>query len=396
MTTHRSEPTDAGRAMADVRELLDLCTKGATVHDRQDLVERLAGARRALETAVPAGGAVRDAAAVVLRACDSLEVDLRALRAHLRDPGRAPRLQAELADARARREAFESRVQTWPAVLGEGFAALSSDLEFEVRRATRTVQAEADTMIVSGDPGRHGTELESRLRARLVSEAERILGRLHDDAGAVAARLSKQLGLGAQYVPTPPVLPAGRLVADLRPHTPPIGGGQPLATRLLRVLMPGYAGIMMTFVLFRLLGLQLPGWVIAVVAVLAALATGGAALLGDRRRQLERRRSEGRAMVRAFLDDFQLVLGKQVRDALRMLQSDLRTSTSAVVSKHLRQLSERLDAAGSAARGARRTADEVADVEADLGSIATLRERAGALLDPPAGGAPARRLVPVA
>ena len=134
MTTHRSEPTDAGRAMADVRELLDLCTKGATVHDRQDLVERLAGARRALETAVPAGGAVRDAAAVVLRACDSLEVDLRALRAHLRDPGRAPRLQAELADARARREAFESRVQTWPAVLGEGFAALSSDLEFEVRR----------------------------------------------------------------------------------------------------------------------------------------------------------------------------------------------------------------------------------------------------------------------
>jgi hypothetical protein len=160
--------------------------------------------------------------------------------------------------------------------------------------------------------------------------------------------------------------------------------------------MPGYAGIMMTFVLFRLLGLQLPGWVIAVAAVLAALATGGAALLGDRRRQLERRRSEGRAMVRAFLDDYQLVLGKQVRDALRVLQSDLRTSTSAVVSKHLRQLSERLDAAGSAARGARRTADEVADVEADLGSIATLRERAGALLDPPAGGAPARRLVPVA
>ena len=101
-------------------------------------------------------------------------------------------------------------------------------------------------------------------------------------------------------------------------------------------------------------------------------------------------------MVRAFLDDYQLVLGKQVRDALRVLQSDLRTSTSAVVSKHLRQLSERLDAAGSAARGARRTADEVADVEADLGSIATLRERAGALLDPPAGGAPARRLVPVA
>jgi hypothetical protein len=90
------------------------------------------------------------------------------------------------------------------------------------------------------------------------------------------------------------------------------------------------------------------------------------------------------------------VLSKQVRDALRVLQSDLRATTSAVVGKHLRHLSERLDAAGSAAKGARRAADEIAGIEADLGSIATLRDRAHALLAPPAGGAPARRLVPVA
>ncbi|MGR6963363.1 hypothetical protein ACU610_02735 [Geodermatophilus sp. URMC 61] len=396
MTTHRSGPTDAGRVTAELRELLDLCTRGATANDRQDLVERLAGARRVLETPDPAGHSVRDAAAVVLRACDSLEVDLRALRAHLQDPARVPRLQAELADARARRETFESRVQTWPAVLGEGFAALGSDLEFEVRRATRAVQAEADAALVSTDPGRHATELESWLRGRLVAEAERILGRLHEDTRAVAARLADQVGLAALDVPTSSVLPAGRLVADLRPHTPPVGGGQPLATRVLRVAMPGYAGIMMTFVLSRLGGLQLPGWVMAVAAVLGALVTGGAALLGDRRRQLERRRSEGRAMVRGFLDDYQLVLGKQVRDALRVLQSDLRTTTSAAVGTHLRQLSERLDAAASAAKGARRMADEVADVEAGLGSIATLRDRARALLDPSAEGAPARRLVPVA
>jgi hypothetical protein len=396
MTTHRSGPVDDGRAMADVRELLELCSKGAAAHDRQDLVDRLAGARRALETAVPAAGAVRDAAAVVLRACDSLQVDLRALRAHLRDPGLALRLQAELDHARARREAFESQVQAWQAVLGEGFAALSSDLEFEVRMSTRTVSAEADTTILSRDPGRHGAELESWLRGRLVAEAERILGRLRDDARAVATRVSGQLGLAARDLPAPPVPPAARLVGELRPHTPPVGGGQPLATRLLRVVMPAYGGIMMTFVLSRLAGLQLPGWVIAVAALVTALATGGAALLGDRRRQLERRRGEARAMVRALLDDHQLVLGKQVRDTLRVLQSDLRTTTSAAVSTHLRSLSDRLDAAGAAVKGARRAADEITRIETDLGSIATLRDRACALLDAPAGGAPARRLVPVA
>ena len=101
-------------------------------------------------------------------------------------------------------------------------------------------------------------------------------------------------------------------------------------------------------------------------------------------------------MVRALLDDYQLVLGKQVRDAVRALQGELRTTTSVAVAAHLRRLSERLDAAASAAKGARRTGDEVGDVEADLGSIATLRDRARALLDPPAEGVPARRLVPVA
>ncbi|MGY1624013.1 hypothetical protein ACI789_17590 [Geodermatophilus sp. SYSU D00965] len=396
MTAHRSEPIDARRATAEVRELLDRCSEGAAVHDRQDLVERLAGARWALESPVPTGGAVVDAAAAVLRSCDSLEVDLRARRAHLTDPGRARRLQAELADARTRREAFESRAQAWSAVLGEGFAALGSDLEFEVRMSTRALQAEADTTIVSSDPGRHGAELESWLRGRLVYEADRILGRLYDDARAVATRLSGQLGLAAPEVPTPPVLPGAQLVADLRPHTPPVLGGQSLAFRLLRVVMPSYGGIMMTFVLSRLMGVQLPGWVIAAAAVLGALATGGAALLGDRRRQLERRRSEARAMVRALLDDHQLVLAKQVRDTQRVLQSRLKTATSAVVSTHLRSLSERLDAAGTAAKGARRAADEIAGVDADLGSIATLRDRARALLEPPAGEAPVRRLVPVA
>src|SRR3954466_13248475 len=105
MTTHRPERTDAGRTIADVQELLDLCTKGATVHDRQDLVERLSGARWALESPVPAGGAGRDAGRVALRAWASREVALGARRAHRGAPSRAPRLQAELADARTRREA---------------------------------------------------------------------------------------------------------------------------------------------------------------------------------------------------------------------------------------------------------------------------------------------------
>lgn len=397
MTTTRPDPTDHGAPAASARELLDLCIKGATVHGRQDLVQRLTGARRALGTLGPVSfGTVGDAAAVALHACDALEVDLRARRSELLDPALPARAQAELADARARWEAFETPSQVWPAVLGEGFAALGSDLEFEARSATRAVQVDADASIEAGDPARQRGQLEAWLRERLTFEAERIQHRLSAGARAIAARVAEDLGLAPHAAPAPPMLPAAALVAGLTPHTPPAGGAQPLATRLLMIVMPGYAGIMMAFLLSRFLGLQLPGWVIAVCAVLGALATGGAALIGDRRRQLERRRSDSRAMVRAFIDDYQLALGKQVRDGIRAMQNDLRTSTSLEVNQRARELTDRLEAAGSAVEAVRHTEDELADVDADLGSVAELRDRARRLLQPPAEGPSGRRLTPVA
>jgi hypothetical protein len=399
MTSTRSDRTGNGMPDVDVAELLDLCTKGATVHGRQDLVQRLIVARRFLGTAEPGRfsfGAVRDAAAVALHACDALEQDLRARRAELLDPALPARVRAEYSDARARYEAFETPAQVWPAILGEGFAALSSDLEYEARVATRAVQAEADASIEAGDPGRHREQLETWLRDRLTFEAERIHHRLRAGARTMAARVAGDLGLAPNPTPDLAVLPTADLVASLHPHTPPAGGGQPLSTRLLMVVMPGYAGIMMAFVLSRFLGLQLPVWVIAVCAVLGALATGGAALTGDRRRQLERRRSDARAMVRAFLDDYQMALGKQVRDGIRALQNDLRTSTSIEVNHRGRELTDRLRAAGSAAEAASRTGHELADVDTDLGSVAELRGRARRLLHPPTETPPGRRLTTAA
>ena len=228
MTSTRSDRTGNGMPDVDVAELLDLCTKGATVHGRQDLVQRLIVARRFLGTAEPGRfsfGAVRDAAAVALHACDALEQDLRARRAELLDPALPARVRAEYSDARARYEAFETPAQVWPAVLGEGFAALSSDLEFEARSATRAVQVDADSSIEAGDPGRHREQFEGWLRERLIFEAERIHHRLHTGARTIAVRVARDLGLAPHPTPAPLVLPAAELVAGLDPHTPP--GGAP-------------------------------------------------------------------------------------------------------------------------------------------------------------------------
>lgn len=72
--------TTDGPQTARARELVDLVMQGAEVNERPDLIRRLTAARHAL------AGAVRAAAGQVLRALESVEIDLRSRRTMLTDP----------------------------------------------------------------------------------------------------------------------------------------------------------------------------------------------------------------------------------------------------------------------------------------------------------------------
>jgi hypothetical protein len=172
------------------------------------------------------------------------------------------------------------------------------------------------------------------------------------------------------------VTPAA-LVDGLGPPPPSSGNGRmPVPARMARIVMPSYGGIMMSLVLTRVFHVAMPLWILVTGAVTAALALGGSALAAERKRSLDRRRQEARAGFRAVVDEFQIVLVKQLRDASRTAQTTLRRAAGAAVTAREKATTEQLEALRRSVDELRDTGRAIRAVDADLASVADLRRRA--------------------
>lgn len=372
-------------AVAEARAIIELCIQGSEANDRDDLIRKLTTVRTALARH-PGPATVRDSASECIRALESLKIDLRTRRTTLADPGRAARLRAELDRARNHFEDFQTRSREWPQLLGEGFSAMSSDAEFALRTRARQVIAEGEESIEANDPKKNGEAFDGWLRHRLAIEADDVYALLLERSRRVAAQLGEQLDAPPPRIESIPVAAPDRLVGELQARPASGGGNSPAGTKVLGILMPTYGGVMMAIVLSRFLGLNMPGWVIAVCAVVGAVGLGGAALSGERKRQLDRRRGDAKSTLRGMIDEYQMAMSKQIRDATRLMQGDLRKAATAVVNTRASEFTDQLDAAREAADTARNASADLSDISDDLESVAELQARARRLIDTPPEG----------
>ena len=266
-------------------------------------------------------------------------------------------------------------------------AAVSSDVDFDLRSRVRAAVADAERVVEESDPARNWDDIETWLRARLSYEGEQTLALLTERTAQVAAALERELGGG----PLRPVAPAA--VPDLFGHLPdrdaPTGNRRSVATRSRSLVMSAYGGLMMALILPRFAGIELPMWVVIGGAVTAALLLGGATLAGERKRQLEARRSRAKSLVRHCADGFLLGAGKYTRDTLRGAQQQLRDECAARTGGPRRgDRPRKPGTAGEGADGAtapnQKPNQKAAAPPADL---ADLRRRARGLLGRSAGAA---------
>jgi hypothetical protein len=215
----------------------------------------------------------------------------------------------------------------WSRVLRDGFAAVSSDIDFDLRTRARTVLVEAERIIDDGDPTVDWTGFDAWLRDRLGHEVRQTYALLAARAAAVAAAVADRLGAPVSHVPPP--LPTHTDLFEHVPYRGPTDGGRPLAARSRTMLSSAYGGVMMTFVLPRLAGLAIPTWILGSAALLAAAALTAATLTGERKRQLDRRRSQAKSIVRHNVDGFLLSAGKHTRDGIRSIHQQLRDDATA-------------------------------------------------------------------
>ncbi|WP_433505696.1 hypothetical protein ACQP04_03890 [Pseudonocardia halophobica] len=377
-------PEPVRNPVDEALDLLGTTLAGAEANDREDLARRLRAARDDLAGATTAGrrvAAMRAASQELVRALDSLRSDLRYRRAALADPARGARLRAELKALRTRSSRLRAVSREWSQILGDGFAGLSSDVEFSLRTRTRAVLADTERDIGEHDPGKERAAIMGRFRARLAAEADRLRVELDYGVRVVADRLTEGTEL-TERLPMPhiPIPPGAETVALI--EEPPAGdaGRTPIPARLLTVVMPSYGGIMMAFVLTRFLGVAVPVWMLVTGACLGAIGLGGAALSGERKRGLDRRRADVRTAVRTMIDEFQLTVGKQARDAARSANAELRRAVTAALTRRDDELDSRLGSALSAVEGLEKVAADLTDIDDDIATIDGLRRRAGTLM----------------
>jgi gas vesicle protein len=314
-----------------------------------------------------------DAAATVAGVCTQIEAQFQAERAALADPEEARAVVAELTLVKSRVKELKSAAAKWNQTLSDGITDLNADIDHDLRRRIREVVTEASETIELSDPADTWGEMEAWLQARVAHEmlenfnllrrratdlSELVGEHFRDASGEVLDRIA---------LPDPRSTVAGEEV-DHKIDLDRMGVGKQAMT----VLRSGYGGTVM----FIMLGMTL-GVTLGPIALGIALVMGHRGLKEEKKRQREARQRQATAALRTYCDQIGFVMSKDSRDTLRSIQRQLRD--------HYTELAEQLEASNAqalerATQAARSTEQErkrrLADVDAELERLRTLRERA--------------------
>jgi hypothetical protein len=137
-----------------------------------------------------------------------------------------------------------------------------------------------------------------------------------------------------------------------------------------------YSGFLMFSMLTKMAALAIP----TPFGVAAGLLMGRSGFMDERKRQLEKRRGLAKTAVRRFVDEFNLQVGKDSRDAMRTVQRELRDAYSARVEELQRSLTEALANAKKAVVDDDAETGELNRLEADIEALEVLGRRADELL----------------
>lgn len=318
----------------------------------------------------------------VLGICEQLTATMRAELSAQENPEGVKELVAELERAKARAVALKDRSARWQVTLNDGVADLVADIEHDLRDRLRTITREAEEMVDDADPAEIWDQFARWVHQQVSQAASANFVWASERARLLADRVAEHFSVDGTEV-LPPLrigaeVQSGRLATMERPDTEVPGRGE----NALSGMRGGYMGGLMFFMPLSLI----PG--MAVVAPFAAI--GGALLLGrkqvkdEKKRALQRRRSDAKVAARKHIDEVQFQVGKDSRDMLRHAQRALRDHYTVVAEELQTSMTESVAVAQTAFRtttDAGRTG-RIGDLKAELERVESLSARARALAAP--------------
>ncbi|HVL84908.1 MAG TPA: dynamin family protein [Pseudonocardia sp.] len=322
----------------------------------------------------------RSTAQDILEVCEQLATTMRAELSTHQDPGKAQEVVAELERSQAAAARLKDRSARWQITLNDGVADLVADVEHDLRERLRRITTEGETLVDAADPAAVWDQFAAWVHEQVCAAAAANFVQASERARALAARVAAHFAEDGEIVlPDLRAVPhteaeVSRVTPMTRPELAAPGGGE----QALSGLRGGYMGGLMLFMPLSLI----PG--LAVAAPFAAV--GGALLLGrkqvrdDRKRALQRRRSDAKIAMRKHVDEVQFQVGKDCRAMLRTTQRTLRDHFTEIAEQMHTSMTASVAAAQKAVRSTEaERATRIGDLEAELARVEHLAARARAM-----------------
>jgi Dynamin family len=310
----------------------------------------------------------------VLSVSEQLSAGMKAELEVQQDPERMESLVGELSRAKAHADELKQRSSRWQITLNDGVADLQSDIDYDLRDRLRTITREAEQLIDDADPAVSWEQFSEWFHQQVSSAASANFVWAAERARWLSGQVAEHFAAGADIAM--PELRfddegmAGKVNPLVQPEVEKFGVGQ----KLLTGMRGGYSGMLMFGMLGAFMGLPI------FAGAPAGIALGVKSVRDEGKRQLLKRRADGKQAVRKHIDEVTFQVGKDSRDMLRRTQRQLRDHFSAIAE----EMSTSLAASVIAAQNAVKTTSSererrIRDLKAELERIDGLATRARSL-----------------
>ncbi|CAN5757576.1 dynamin family protein [soil metagenome] len=267
--------------------------------------------------------AAREALKAVREATDQMIGAYKSELAILNDPDSGGDELARLEDAKERLNALRGAGSRWATVMNDGFAVLTSNVDYQFRSTMRGILRSTEDRIEEIDPAKEWDEITERLQEDVARAVEEAFNRIDDDVGQLRDTIAGMLrdetvaiwqtSAGAMALS----MNVDEMWVEREIENENIGQKM---FKGLNAMRGSYMGLLMVGMLGNFVGLAM----LTPLLIGAGVLFGGRQFLEERKRDVTRKRQQARTFVRQFVDDVQFEAGTRIRETTRDFQREMR------------------------------------------------------------------------
>lgn len=309
---------------------------------------------------------------------EQLAAQFKSEKQALEDPEAAAAVIKDLTESKEKLDEMQGRAARWSTTLGDGFADLSSNVEFDFRARMKTVVLEVDTALEETDPLDTWSELMPWLVNRVSGEVVANYRFLTEQSASLSADVGSHFDFAGEKafeslkIDNPlRVLGEITLAEDLEMKNVSTAG------KGMTLLRSSYSGVLMCTMIgsFAAIPVTTP------FIIGAGLVFGRKGIKDEEERLVAQRRAQARQAARRYCDDVTFNVNKDSRDTLRRVQRQLRDHYSERTKELQRST---MEARKAAAEAEKKTVIErttrIREIDKELTRIATIGARSAALV----------------